>query len=410
MAAASEINVASEKSRPREGQGCKRPSGRGRLPAGCAKPATGDDALRGQLVQATPEQRSAWPEGSADFQRTSLCSNLPGPWKYRDPSDGSVVCSEKLIEQNLNLARKYAWNWSKKSAFDYQELEALGYLGLIKGCRKFDPRSGYKLSTICVPYINGEILHFFRDKGYAIKYPSKWREIMPKARKRLEAGEDPAVIAEDLGMSLSDLEEMLGSMCGTSELRDEVVGESSDEVELNLLKPLVVLSHRSWTWMAAVDQQQVVKWWEENKRRAAVPRQQIASFRQVVRHMLEGRKLPEIRDQLCIDYGILFKPQAKKSRTRNRSKLRGKRELDSAIHQMGLVLYETPESSIQSSPLPPTPESSLPQKGKNAEGNGGTKPRSSRSTQKTTEATTGKSSTGSKHHPTTLLPTHALSA
>ena len=338
MAANAGIHVAAQKSRPRQGKGCERASSRRGLQAGHAQPKAGDAALRGELETAPIERGETGTGGSADLERTSLGSNLPGPWKYRDPSDGTVICSERLIEQNLNLARKYAWNWSKKSAFDYQELEALGYLGLIKGCRKYDPRSGYKLSTICVPYINGEILHFFRDKGYAIKYPSKWREIMPKARKRMEAGEAPADIAADLNMSLRDLEEMLDSMCGTSELRDEVVGAGDHQIEVDLLKPLVVLAHRSWQWMAAVDQQQVVNWWEQNKRRAAVPRQQIACFGKVVRHMLEGRKLPEIRDQLCIEYGILFKPQKGKSPTGSGRRSRNKRELDLSVRQMGFVL------------------------------------------------------------------------
>ena len=374
MAAKAEINVATEKPASREGQRRQRPDRRRRLQAGHAKHASGNDALRGELVTAPAQRGSDGTKRPADMERTSLCSNLPGPWRFRD-TDGTIICSERLIEQNLNLARKYAWNWSKKSAFDYQELEALAYLGLIKGIRKFDPRKGFKLSTICVPYVNGEILHFFRDKGYAIKYPSRWREVMPKARKSLEAGHDPAVISDELGMTLAELEEMLGSMCGTSELRDEVVGEGEHDVELDLLRPLEGLAIMAWERMSWADKTFIVNWWKANRRRAPRPQPQLASFDRLTLHLLEGRPLPEVRKDIIrkqLELGLVGKlskplPAGQSTSRRRRPSGRKKAALDAVVWQMipGLMLDSEPtilsaHPAKESHPAIQMPEDPMP--------------------------------------------------
>ena len=218
-------------------------------------------------------------------------------------------------------------------------------MGLIKGVRKYDPTTGYKLSTICVPYINGEILHYFRDKGYAIKYPSKWREVSPKARKLIEAEVPPSEVAAQVGVTLSELEEMLGCMCGTSELRDEVVGQAEAEIELDLLNPLVLLADKAWERLTWADQKQIEHWWEANRRRAAIPRIQVASFHRITRHILEGRPLPELREQLNIEFGNLAKQPSKPSSVKGKNpRLRSKAQLDLVVAQLGLFPIGSPQT------------------------------------------------------------------
>lgn len=337
MVAVSSANVPAPKPAKAQQKASDRPSNRGSLSANSRGRSDRATAVRRQLDEAEPEKAEIGARESSGVRRSSLCTNHPGPWTYVCPESGTKLCSETLIGDNLNLARKYAWSWSKKSSFDYQELEALAYVGLIKGVRKFDPTKGYKLSTICVPYINGEILHFFRDKGYAVKYPSRWREIMPKARKQLEAGLDPNEIASGLGMDIAELEEMLGSMCGTSELKDEVVGQAEAEIELDLLNPLIGLAERAWERMSWHDRAIIDHWWKSNRKRAETPRLQVASFRQMTRHILEGRPLPEIREQLNIQFGNLAKQPSKPSHVKvKKPRSRTKAQLDLAVAQLGL--------------------------------------------------------------------------
>lgn len=236
---------------------------------------------------------------------------------------------------------------------EYAELEAVAYVGLIKGCRRYDPSTGFKLSTIAVPFINGAILHWFRDRGYAVKYPSKWRELMPKARRLLMAGEAPMAVAEELGLSLSELEEMLGSMCGTSELKDEIVGEHDASVELELMPTLEALQTKAWEHLAWHDQALITHWWEANKRRAETPRLQLASFRRIVRHLLENRPLPEVREQLKLQFGNLAQQPAKPSTAKaKKPRSRTRAQLDQAVVQMGLF---PPTGSTQSLELMEAP-------------------------------------------------------
>ena len=238
---------------------------------------------------------------------------------------------------------------------EYAELEAVAYVGLIKGCRRYDPATGYKLSTIAVPFINGAILHWFRDRGYAVKYPSKWRELMPKARRLLMAGDAPAAVAQELNLSLSELEEMLGSMCGTSELKDEIVGEHDASVELELMPSLLALQVKAWEHMAWHDQAQISHWWKANKRRAEIPRLQLHNFRRIVRHLLEGRPLPEVREQLMLQVGNMAQQGSKPSTAKaSKPRSRSKAQLDKAVVQMGLfpLTGSTPSRApMDSSPI-----------------------------------------------------------
>ena len=43
--------------------------------------------------------------------------------------------SEAMVEANLGLARQAAWRWSRKTGQPYDDLEAVAFVGLIRGCR-----------------------------------------------------------------------------------------------------------------------------------------------------------------------------------------------------------------------------------------------------------------------------------
>jgi DNA-directed RNA polymerase specialized sigma subunit len=135
-----------------------------------------------------------------------------------------TLISEDLITANLGLARQSAWRFHRKTGQAYEELEAIAFVGLIRGCRRYDPDrlnpgtgKPYALSTIVVPFIQGEILHWFRDRGFAMKFPTKWREQWGKVQ-RLMADPDLSAqdVAEQCGLSMADLTEMLAAMTTVS--------------------------------------------------------------------------------------------------------------------------------------------------------------------------------------------------
>ncbi len=180
-----------------------------------------------------------------------------------------MIDSEDLISRNLDLARSVAWRWSRKSGMAYDDMEALAFMGLVKGVRRYDPlrinpRSGrpYSLSTIACPFIQGEILHWFRDKGYHVRYPSRWREVGPKARRMLEQGAPVDAVCEACGISAEELEEMLGAMAGTTELQDHLQGQPDAEVEEDVLAPLWGLLQRAWGLLHPGDRGLVERYWE----------------------------------------------------------------------------------------------------------------------------------------------------
>ena len=85
----------------------------------------------------------------------------------------SIHDRNQLVELNVGLVRKIAHQVSHRCAEPYEDLEQMGYLGLMRAIERFDPSKGKALSSFAVPYIRGEMLHFLRDKSSPIKIPRR---------------------------------------------------------------------------------------------------------------------------------------------------------------------------------------------------------------------------------------------
>lgn len=233
--------------------------------------------------------------------------------------------SEQLVAQNLGLARQTAWSFAKKTGQPYDDLEAIAFIGLIRGCRRYNPdkinpSSGkrYAISTIIVPFVQGEILHWFRDKGHAIKYPTKWREQWGKIQRLLA---DPTLTAQDVadqsGLSQDELDEMLGAMSGTVSV-EELDGYEPvftlDENELDRLTPLQELVRTAFSNLHPGDQGQLIKWWD-SPRRHTYPTGPIQQFHRRLKSLLQGKTF----SQLAIEIQVApnqVDPKPKSRRTR----------------------------------------------------------------------------------------------
>lgn len=196
---------------------------------------------------------------------------------------------------------KVAWGYYRKvnGAVSYDDLEALAYIGLIKGCRRFDPARGCKLSTIAYPFIHGEILHYFRDTAYAIRFPMRWREIWGRARTLLaEPGMTPESVAEACGLAgPEELAEMLGAMTGTSELNDEIQGSHHDpQLEIDLISALQPTIQQAFANLPPCDAELIAAWWDA-PRRKPFPSLPMRQFLGRVRRLLDGLPLAEYRQR-----------------------------------------------------------------------------------------------------------------
>lgn len=99
---------------------------------------------------------------------------------YRHPS---VKTRNQLVKLNLGLVKKIAYNISRQCAEPYEDLQQIGYLGLIRAIERYNPHLGSAFSSFAIPYIRGEILHYLRDRGNLMKIPRRWQDLTKKAAK-----------------------------------------------------------------------------------------------------------------------------------------------------------------------------------------------------------------------------------
>ncbi len=95
----------------------------------------------------------------------------------------SVPVRNKLVLLNAGLVRQVAHRLSRQCVETYQDLEQIGYLGLIRAIERFNPYQGCAFSSFAIPYIRGEILHFLRDRSCAVKIPRRWQELKREGEK-----------------------------------------------------------------------------------------------------------------------------------------------------------------------------------------------------------------------------------
>jgi RNA polymerase sigma-B factor len=95
----------------------------------------------------------------------------------------SVRVRNQLVQLNAGLVRKIAHRVSHQCAEPYEDLEQIGYLGLIRAIERFNPSQGCAFSSFAVPYIRGEMLHFLRDRSGTVKIPRRWQQLNKDGQK-----------------------------------------------------------------------------------------------------------------------------------------------------------------------------------------------------------------------------------
>ena len=114
-------------------------------------------------------------QASAHSESMSLLMNY-----FQQPS---VKVRNQLVLLNAGLVRQIAHRIGRHCAEPYQDLEQIGYLGLIRAIERFNPHQGCAFSSFAVPYIRGEVLHYLRDKSSVMKIPRRWQELRKEGEK-----------------------------------------------------------------------------------------------------------------------------------------------------------------------------------------------------------------------------------
>ena len=127
---------------------------------------------------------------------------------YHNPS---IQLRNKLVKLHTGLVRKMAHQFSRQCTEPYEDLEQIGYFGLIRAIERFNPSQGYAFSSFAIPYIRGEILHFLRDRTGVVKIPRRWQELHNQGQRvrkelALSLGRCPTdnEIAQQLNVSLQE--------------------------------------------------------------------------------------------------------------------------------------------------------------------------------------------------------------
>jgi RNA polymerase sigma-B factor len=139
---------------------------------------------------------------------------------------------QKLASDNLNLARREAWKIQRTTGIEYSVLEGVAFEGLCKASYRYNPESGFKFSSLATPTIRGELLHWVRDRTYALRLSHKMRERWVKGRRLLYRGYSDIQIAQELEISLDDWKETRSACSGPPlELKDQAVPTEALEPE-----------------------------------------------------------------------------------------------------------------------------------------------------------------------------------
>jgi RNA polymerase sigma-B factor len=119
------------------------------------------------------------------YKTSSQSQTLELLMAYRQ--NPSVHLRNRVVNLNLGLVRKVAHRLAAQSPMPFEDLEQVGYLGLITAVERFDPAQGYAFSSFAVPYIRGEILHFLRDRASSVRIPRSLQQLRNEGEKAAQS-------------------------------------------------------------------------------------------------------------------------------------------------------------------------------------------------------------------------------
>ena len=147
------------------------------------------------------------------------------------PGSDLQVC-DALVVEHLPFAAKVAANFARRTGHPREDLEQLAAIGLIKASRRYDDKrinnSKSNFIAYARPFVNGEITHYLRDKGFLITVPGRWRELHVRGQKLIRAGTRAEKIPELLGITTERWAEIVEACA----VRVIAMNQITDEDEL----------------------------------------------------------------------------------------------------------------------------------------------------------------------------------
>jgi len=121
---------------------------------------------------------------------------------------------DEVIVDNLDMARAIASRYANRGVAG-DDLVQVASLALVRAANRFDPTMADDFRTFAVPTIRGEVKRYFRDHAWTVRPVRRVQEVQSLIQRH-EAGtdgrpQDPAEIAERLGLEVDDVREALGA-------------------------------------------------------------------------------------------------------------------------------------------------------------------------------------------------------
>lgn len=123
----------------------------------------------------------------------------------------STATRDQLVELNADLVHFIAQRFANRGE-PLEDIEQVGFVGLIHAIDRFDPTLDNEFSTFATPTVMGEIRRYFRDKSWALRVPRRLQENYGRAMRareelRLGLGREPTIaeIGEAIGLQPSDV-------------------------------------------------------------------------------------------------------------------------------------------------------------------------------------------------------------
>lgn len=121
----------------------------------------------------------------------------------------------RLVETHRDLVAPIAGHYSRCSRESRDDLQQVGWLGLIRAAELFDGQQHIPFAAFARPHIRGAILHHLRDVAPAVRLPRRQAELQERLLKlEREAQKDgrqarPAELQAALGMTADTWEVLM---------------------------------------------------------------------------------------------------------------------------------------------------------------------------------------------------------
>ena len=173
---------------------------------------------------------------------------------------GDEAAREALILRYTGLARAIARRFTRRG-LAYDDILQSGYLGLIQAVDRYQPERGVPLQAYAARTIEGEIMHLFRDRGWAVRVPRALQElsrslavVSEQLGHKLGRKPTPAELAEATGRSLDEVDEALAAQRAYAAEQLTEPGSAGDHDEDARPVPALMVDERGFDDVCDRDQ------------------------------------------------------------------------------------------------------------------------------------------------------------